>query len=915
VHALESFPLPLDYHAPAPTVVTTREPLPTAAITIPAAPPGATSLATYLASKTKRKLTSESASEPAPEPTSPTQEDMKLAYVSSVVKPPATYPVAAPGETIDIEEGIAKLDDQPAPLAPDAAASAASAAPSDSTSPEDDVYASPEDEAVAFLEWLRPGGPWVQTAIIPDGPTLTITAKNADEVRAFVTKHDGKRNSYYSVNPTRVAMSKKAAKTDIAAIEFALADCDPNDDETPDQAKARYLSAIKTSGVPQPSAIIFSGNGVQMLWRFAEAILLPDPVGKVLSGEAKAIIDDVEARIASVMIRLGTKAGTQNIDRILRLPGTTNLPNKTKLAKGRVACQAHIIDLNDGVHSLESFPLPKADEPATTRPASHDATTKSDANVDSVDDLTISDRMKTIIRTGEDPEKKHKSRSESVFAVLMALLREGYSDDVCRRFVFDEAYPISAHIFEQNNPETYFDRQIERARKRIETINPQVDLYETYALVQMGAKCAVLNMTSPKLDLMGVEAFVEWNADQFTKGKDGNPTPATKVWRTSKRKKKFKGIMFAPGRDTPGYWNLWRGFPVKPAAPGEGSWEKFREHLLNNVARGDVKNFEWILGFFAQIFQHPGNKLDVALALRGKEGVGKTKVGEIFGHLLGDYYKLVDDPKQVVRQFNKHLATLLLLQSDEAFFAGDHAVRGKLNNLVSGAKIQIEPKFVDAFEVDNFLRIIVTGNPDWIIPAELGARRWAAFDVSDAHEKEHAYFAAIDAEMANGGYEALMRDLLAFDLTTVDLRVVPKTPELLRQKIASLSDKESWLLDFLREGKLQCNLDYGDGCIPTETLYNEYVRTTEKAGGRHRGGQTEFGIFLNKHIPNLERKRAKTGDSRPWCYQFPSLAECRKAFDKSAGQPIGWDDPKAEWEHCAPKTWVRSSDDEGDKPF
>ena len=80
---------------------------------------------------------------------------------------------------------------------------------------------------LAFLEKLRPGGPWVLTAIVPDGATTTITARTPDEVEAFVRKHDGKRNLYYSVNPTRTAMCKKAAKTDIAAIEYALADLDP----------------------------------------------------------------------------------------------------------------------------------------------------------------------------------------------------------------------------------------------------------------------------------------------------------------------------------------------------------------------------------------------------------------------------------------------------------------------------------------------------------------------------------------------------------------------------------------------------------------------------------------------------------------------------------------------------------------
>ena len=78
----------------------------------------------------------------------------------------------------------------------------------------------------------------------PDGKTITkpphtwtTTAQSADEVRSFVRAHNGEHNLYYSVNPTRKEMVKKAAKTDIAATEYALADLDPAKGETSDAAK------------------------------------------------------------------------------------------------------------------------------------------------------------------------------------------------------------------------------------------------------------------------------------------------------------------------------------------------------------------------------------------------------------------------------------------------------------------------------------------------------------------------------------------------------------------------------------------------------------------------------------------------------------------------------------------------------
>ena len=56
------------------------------------------------------------------------------------------------------------------------------------------------------------------------------------------------------------------------------------------------------------------------------------------------------------MKRLGSVAGTQNIDRILRLPGTTNLPNKTKRERGRVPCQTKLIHFNGATCKLSDFP-------------------------------------------------------------------------------------------------------------------------------------------------------------------------------------------------------------------------------------------------------------------------------------------------------------------------------------------------------------------------------------------------------------------------------------------------------------------------------------------------------------------------------------------------------------------------------
>jgi hypothetical protein len=325
------------------------------------------------------------------------------------------------------------------------------------------------DDAVDFLQMLRPGGPWVLSAIDPNTEAIeTITAKTPNDVEAFVRKHEGKCNMYYSVNPTRTAMTKKAEKTDIARIEFILADLDPMNAETPAAAKARYLKQLDDA--PKPTAAIDSGNGVQCLWRLEDPIDLAEPVwvDEVITKNGKkqkkrvakfsdadqANVEDVEARNAAIMLRLGAKAGTQNIDRILRLPGTTNLPNKAKAEKGRVACPAKLLWFSDAAHPLSAFPKAAASKKAARKAEGGE------------------DKLARHIREKGVPKGE---RSERVWFVVNEMLRRGYRAAAIMQVLLDRANGISEHVHDQSKPQEYGARQVKEAIEKIDFIRNKND--------------------------------------------------------------------------------------------------------------------------------------------------------------------------------------------------------------------------------------------------------------------------------------------------------------------------------------------------------------------------------------------------------------------------------------------------------
>jgi putative DNA primase/helicase len=219
-----------------------------------------------------------------------------------------------------------------------------------------DANDTPYAQSINFLQKLRPDGPWLLIAIDPDSRAIAAeTVRSLEAAEAFVRKWDGKRNLYYSVNPTWTMLDKKAAKTDIAAIEYMLGDLDPADGETSEAAKARYLKALEHFD-PKPTALIDSGNGLQPLWRLQEHIALGELEAGKFTRADQDTIADIEVRIAAIMLRLDAKPGTQNIDRILRLPGTINLPNEKKRKEGRTRCPTKLLWFDDTSYPLDAFP-------------------------------------------------------------------------------------------------------------------------------------------------------------------------------------------------------------------------------------------------------------------------------------------------------------------------------------------------------------------------------------------------------------------------------------------------------------------------------------------------------------------------------------------------------------------------------
>jgi Family of unknown function (DUF5906)/Domain of unknown function (DUF6371) len=447
--------------------------------------------------------------------------------------------------------------------------------------------------------------------------------------------------------------------------------------------------------------------------------------------------------------------------------------------------------------------------------------------------------------------------------------------------------------------------------KNAPTYEPQGDevierFNAKFALVLIGGQATILHEYSQdatgrvELRYLSLSGFKEYYGNKVVLvGKQS--IPESTYWLKHEARRSYHHIVFEPELEVKGAYNMWRGFSVEPDPTGD--WSLLDEHINQNLACGDESLYQWILAWFAHITQHPDKKVGTSLVFRGKQGVGKTIIGKAMGELYRPHYVLVDDPRYVLGQFNAHMATALLLHCDEGFFAGDPRNVGKLKGMVTSDTHRIELKGKDSFEVSNHMRMLITTNQEFAVPAAFEERRFAVLHTGDGRLQDRAFFNAMWRQLSSGGFGGLLYHLQHLDLTTVDPAVIPTTSALQDQKLHSLTGVERFWFERLFYGQILLKVN-GVGAWPEfvliEELYQAYVRRSEDWGERRRVDSPIFGKELRKFWPNntIEKRRVTVSRlddegnrtrSQAWAYMLAPLADHRAIFSQLLGK-MQWEE-------------------------
>lgn len=184
---------------------------------------------------------------------------------------------------------------------------------------------------VATIRKLRSTGSLNLVAISMQGSVSGITRPiNHPDLEQFVLSRAGIDNLYWMPNePLTDSPDSKLTKGYVESIHFVWLDIDAKDGRDLDACKA-VLDRLAL----KPTLTIFSGGGYQAFWQLAEPLPASDSNVKAFEALGRGIAKRYDGD------------NVQNVDRIMRLPGTLNVLSETKVKRGRKPVMSELIEID-----------------------------------------------------------------------------------------------------------------------------------------------------------------------------------------------------------------------------------------------------------------------------------------------------------------------------------------------------------------------------------------------------------------------------------------------------------------------------------------------------------------------------------------------------------------------------------------
>lgn len=681
------------------------------------------------------------------------------------------------------------------------------------------------------------------------------------------------------------------------------------------------LKAAVAKGLPEPSLVVSSGDGLHVYWFLEDAVTADAwlPVAETLKATLK---------------RLGLRqdeAVTSDCARILRPLSTMHSPGKRVTALERSGKRYSLENLRDAL-----TPLTGADATLPTPSASPAKAMQQEINADILgapmpdnrnrdwgliakqcpaakafsDGKTLSEPdwrfmagVTSYCRDGEkiyhelsakDPRYDRRETQGKLDGYNAAPPRCGNTEycDGCAHMGKITTPVQLGDLTDAAPPGSDTFTESETVPECVAKLN------ERYALVRIGAKMAIADFETPIINGRGVEHGIGFlDISGFHAVLNGRYAPLqnesekrrslSAYWLAHPRRRQFEGLHYAPGEKLQSnILNLWQGFAVAPVAGDVSLWLRVLAALAP-----DESVRRYVLRWLAWKIQNPGGVPDTILIFKGAKGTGKNSLFDPFLYIFGRHAMLADDPELIAGRFTWHLMSLSFAVLDEAVFLQDPRQADRIKSRVTAKTMMFERKGADPVSGVNHCAYVMLTNHDHTWQATVDERRAVVNEVGDELRGQLDFWTQYHAWANGDGPAALLHYLQHVDLTGFNPRHIPKN-EALRQQVertALRNPAVAWWHQCLAEGAIRWHSGGIERVVHLEDDDNTEISRAalrlsfeQSAGARGRAG-SDWAVIARRLSEwagpaGIVKTRVRDGATREWRDVLPPLRVLRSSF-------------------------------------
>jgi len=254
-----------------------------------------------------------------------------------------------------------------------------------------------------------------------------------------------------------------------------------------------------------------------------------------------------------------------------------------------------------------------------------------------------------------------------------------------------------------------------------------------------------------------------------------------------------------------------------------------------------------VLDYMAWCVQNPEKKPNFAMVIKGKQGTGKSFIGQVLERIFGPHNTGRPMNASIQSQFNGWARNVKLVVIEELMVKGRVDLMNHLKPMITDPLIEINEKYQPAQKITNNCVIVAFTNHDDALPVEDDDRRYMII-ISEAFPRGAAYYDRLFtwAEKDNG--DAIIWDwLLKRDIGKFNGKGrAPTSASKDEMREASRTDYDARWMHLFQSGLPPFHGQY----VTEQDLVDALPEKMQMRGSRAHARK-----FLNNSVPALNTKK------------------------------------------------------------